>query len=100
MTHDVSNEEVEALRAKWGIVDREEVIRPPVIALPAKVLVRKERVWGSAGMHHRWFFIPVDAEGIRSPPFSTTHDGLAMQEVKRYEKLGIPMEVIKEVEFE
>lgn len=102
---DISDEELARLRAKWGLVDvpKQEAAKlvkvqkePP----PAKVLVRKERQWGDLGTYFRFFFIGVGADGRRQPLFDTTHVGIAKSEAERYQKLGVPLEVLKEVEFE
>lgn len=103
--NEISDVDLDRLRQKWGIPD---VSKEDAAALakahseptPAKVLVRKERVWGLWGMHFRYFFIPVAADGTRNRPFTTTDEPIAKQEAERFQKLGVPMEVMKEVEFE
>ena len=105
MTDEITDHELEMLRAKWGIPDipKQEAAQLAKVQnepLPAKVLVRKERCWGDLGVYFRFFFIAVNADGTRRQPFNTTHAGIAKSEAERYQKLGIPMEVMKEVEFE
>lgn len=105
MSEDVSPDEVAKLRAKWGLEQLSKEDAKALTAVqeqkpPAKVLVRKERIWAYSGMHFRWFLIGVDADGSRRLPFTTTHSGIAYSEVQRFQKLGIPLEVMKEVEFE
>lgn len=101
----MTEDELALLRAKWGIPDvpkREAAAlakvqkEPP----PAKVLVRKERQWGDLGTYFRFFFIAVEADGTRRESFNTTHVGIAKAEAERYQNLGVPIEVMKEVEFE
>lgn len=105
MSEEVSPDEVAKLRAKWGLDQLSKEDAKALAAVqeqkpPAKVLVRKERIWGYSGMHFRWFLIGVDEDGSRRLPFTTTSDGVAYSEVQRYQKLGVPLEVMKEVEFE
>lgn len=105
MTGEITDDELAHLRAKWGIPDvpkQEAAVlakvqkEPP----PAKVLVRKERQWGDLGTYFRFFFIAVEADGTRRESFNTTHVGIAKSEAQRYQKMGVPMEILKEVEFE
>jgi hypothetical protein len=103
--YDIPYQELAQLRAKWGLPD---VPKQEAAALakvqkelpPAKVLVRKERQWGNLGPYFRFFFIAIDADGSRRLPFNTTHAGIAKSEARRYQKMGVPLEVMKEVEFE
>ncbi|NTI41593.1 hypothetical protein [Rhizobium rhizogenes] len=105
MTDEIDDGELARLRAKWGIVDLPKAEASALAKVqaeprPIKVLVRKERVWAMSGMHFRWFFIGINGDGSRRLPFTTTHTGIAYSEVQRYQKAGVPMEVLKEVEFE
>lgn len=102
---EIDDGELDRLRVKWNIPDlpkaeaaalaKVQAERPPV-----KVLVRKERCWGDLGTYFRWFLIRINEDGSRRLPFNTTHQGLAYSEVQRYQRLGVPLEVMKEVEFE
>lgn len=105
MSEEISEDDLAALRKKWGIPDvsKQEAVALAKVQsepLPAKVLVRKERCWGDLGTYFRFFFIAIDADGNRQHPFNTTHVGIAKSEAERYEKLGVPMELMKEIEFD
>ncbi|MDJ1632511.1 hypothetical protein [Rhizobium rhizogenes] len=105
MTDEITDQELARLRVKWNIPDLPKAEAATLAQfqadpLPAKVLVRKERCWGDLGTYFRWFFIPLDASGNRGHPINTTNEKIAKETAQRYQKAGVPMEVLKEVEFE
>ncbi|HEY0124080.1 MAG TPA: hypothetical protein VGC14_20430 [Rhizobium sp.] len=101
---DENDDDAARLRAKWGVTDMPKedavVAKAKTDPLPVKVLARKERCWGDLGTYFRWFFIPLDEVGHRGQPINTTNEKIAKETAQRYQKAGVPMEVLKEVEFE
>ncbi|PLP59171.1 hypothetical protein CYK37_11890 [Mesorhizobium loti] len=72
--------------------------------LPRKIVVERLRDWGNVAdsrqkpnaAHWRWFLYALQENGSRKQILDTTSEMLAKQEVNRYRKLGVEMEVLKE----
>lgn len=97
----------ERMRARLGVHEpkREELIasaKAEKEPRPVKVLVERVREWGELGheranaVHWRYFLYSVNEGGARKQILNTTSEAFAKRETEKYQKQGIPVEVLKE----
>lgn len=114
MNDEPIDDDIERLKQRWGIQDipkaeSSALAKAKAGPLPSKVLVERVREWGnewgnvsdtgkSSAIYWRWFLYAVQPDGSRKQILNTTHEQTAEREVLRFQKLGVPIEVLKEHE--